>query len=462
MRNALIVFLLGIASVIYGQSPQINNPLTTQGLGLLSQSGLDDTYYTGSLFSSNRGEHTYNIHNPASLGYLTNYTLFGAGLTGGLHSYEIDGSSETYSEGNLGYFYLAVPFFNQRNEFIRPDSARIRIGMGTFLKQTSRVGYDIESFRSVGEDEYEVDFAGAGGISTLGLDFGVKYRTLAGGLGFEYQFGKITDDYAGFFVDDQSTSFTNQVNEETRLRAFKVKPGVLIDVPFKDFFKINKINKDTSYTELEKLKRIEKVRPLVLTLGARATIPFFAQSTLSQVVRRRNFFAENVLPVDTILSIEDRSTNIEYPTEFGIGAVVLKPGVWKLGVDAGYTNWSALKTLSRSSELNDSWKVSVGGEFTPFAFDITNYLNRIQYRTTLYLGQDYLNVNNESINNYGIGFGFGLPIRLAKFTDPAFVNIGADLGRYDSENSFYSDNYLRFNIGFTLSSDGWFLKQKIN
>jgi len=41
MRNAIIVFFLVFTTVCFGQGPQLNNSITTTGIGRLAQTGLD-------------------------------------------------------------------------------------------------------------------------------------------------------------------------------------------------------------------------------------------------------------------------------------------------------------------------------------------------------------------------------------------------------------------------------------
>lgn len=65
-------------------------------------------------------------------------------------------------------------------------------------------------------------------------------------------------------------------------------------------------------------------------------------------------------------------------------------------------------------------------------------------------------LKNESINDYGMTFGLGLPVGLSK------INIGFELGKKGTTTqNLIQENYFNLNIGLSLS-DLWFRKREIN
>ena len=460
MRKTLVYFVFLLSCIqVFGQSPSSNDPITAVGIGRINPTNLQTTFFAGGLNATNNGAFIHNTSNPASLGSLTKYTLFDVSVNGSFNQLSINNSKNNYAGGSLDNLSLAMPLFNQKNEYIRPDSLRPKLGLGLNLKNFSDIGYQINTSTQVGgaDDILETVVSGTGNTSVLGLDLGVRYRNHAFGLGLDYQFSSIQDETLVLPLNSGVDSRIIESNSDFNLRVFKVKPGVITDLDLKNIFLINRIKKDSTLNEAEKIRKIKNAQPLKLTGGAYAKIPFSARSLQNGSIFSRNSFTA----ADTIRIADELEEKLDYPVTFGAGVSIARGGKWVFGIDGQYDVWSQFKGEFRDGNFTDSYKVSVGGQYTPLALDITNYLNRIQYRGTAYAGQYYLIVNNEQTYNYGIGFGLGLPIKLAKYTDPAFINLGFDLGRFDTSDDYYNSDYLRINLGFTLTSDDWFIKRKI-
>ena len=56
---------------------------------------------------------------------------------------------------------------------------------------------------------------------------------------------------------------------------------------------------------------------------------------------------------------------------------------------------------------NNRWKFALGGQFTPRPRG--NYAQRINYRLGGYYSNDYLKIGDNSLREYGLSLGFGLP-----------------------------------------------------
>ena len=62
-----------------------------------------------------------------------------------------------------------------------------------------------------------------------------------------------------------------------------------------------------------------------------------------------------------------------------------------------------------NSEFEDSSKLSFGGFYIPDYASFSKFWNRVVYRGGLYTEKTGLVINNESINEFGISFGLGIP-----------------------------------------------------
>ena len=68
-----------------------------------------------------------------------------------------------------------------------------------------------------------------------------------------------------------------------------------------------------------------------------------------------------------------------------------------------------------------------------------------------------MKINNESINEFGISFGVGLPIN----KELSNINLGFEFGkRGTTNNGLVQENYINFRLSLSLN-DKWFKKIQI-
>jgi hypothetical protein len=107
-------------------------------------------------------------------------------------------------------------------------------------------------------------------------------------------------------------------------------------------------------------------------------------------------------------------------------------------------------------EYENSTKFSLGGYYIPKYNSFNRYLERVTYRAGFNYENTGLIINNESINNYGITFGLGLPLG-GSFSN---INIGFEYGKRGTTNAgLVEENYTNVFISLSLS-DRWFVKRK--
>ena len=80
------------------------------------------------------------------------------------------------------------------------------------------------------------------------------------------------------------------------------------------------------------------------------------------------------------------------------------------------------------------------------------------YRADVHFENTGLEINNETINEFGISFGVGLPV------GPWFsnANIGFEFGKRGTTNAnLIQENFMNLQISLSLN-DEWFKKRKYN
>ena len=80
------------------------------------------------------------------------------------------------------------------------------------------------------------------------------------------------------------------------------------------------------------------------------------------------------------------------------------------------------------------------------------------YRAGVRFEKTGLKINNETINEFGISFGVGIPVGRV-FSN---ANLGFEVGqRGTTKQNLIQENFIKFQISLSLN-DRWFEKRKFN
>ncbi|MFP4046329.1 MAG: hypothetical protein ACLFT4_01055, partial [Bacteroidales bacterium] len=154
--------------------------------------------------------------------------------------------------------------------------------------------------------------------------------------------------------------------------------------------------------------------------------------------------------IDTLSYAYSKKYNFPSTYAFGI-ALTSEKLTW--GTDFSFTEWSNLKDISN---IQDSYSIQTGLEYTPDKEATRSYLRRINYRAGGFYRSGYLNIENNAINNFGITFGLGLPVKQQRTK----FNIAVELGKKGTvDNNLVESNYANINFGITFY-DIWFRQRK--
>jgi len=171
-------------------------------------------------------------------------------------------------------------------------------------------------------------------------------------------------------------------------------------------------------------------------------------------------FVINNLEVD--LEAENlKSTDLILPSRVSIGAGIGQPRIWFIGAEYTYLNSKKFSNPIFSADnttfVNASG-IALGGFFIPDYNSFSNYWKRATYRAGLHFENTGLEINNETINEFGISFGVGLPVGNI-FSN---ANLGFELGKRGTTNqNLVQENFFNLNISLSLN-DRWFQKRKYN
>ena len=84
------------------------------------------------------------------------------------------------------------------------------------------------------------------------------------------------------------------------------------------------------------------------------------------------------------------------------------------------------------------------------------------YRAGVNFANTGLVVKNESIKEFGISFGLGLPVGQRSRDPFSNLNLGLEIGkRGTTNNNLIQENFINFNVSLSLNSR-WFRQKKYN
>jgi len=139
-----------------------------------------------------------------------------------------------------------------------------------------------------------------------------------------------------------------------------------------------------------------------------------------------------------------------------------------------YQNQAALQSEGFTSTTNSSYsyeksnRISLGGFYLPKINSISSYWKRVTYRAGMRFEKIGLAVdgsgtgtNFTSIDDFGMSFGLGLPLKQL-----STVNLGFEYGkRGTTSNNLIEENYFNVRLSLSLTASGaqgWFRKRKID
>ena len=420
----IVVFII----TIFGLNAQnrIHSPYSRFGLGELQS--YNNSRYTamGGIGYAVRNPTSVNVMNPASYTSFDSLSfIFEGGLLSNFTTLETSNISQKSNYTSLAYLTFGFPI----NSWWK----------GSFgLLPYSSVGYNVSETKvdpnpSIGNTKYT--YEGQGGLNQfyIGQAFKIN-QNLSLGVNVSYLFGFIDRIQKVYFPDSLYTYNIKQV-KSTNIGIFNFNFGLQYTKKISNGLNLgcgivfsNAMNANTSEDQL---------------------VYSFSESTSG---------IEYVHDTSTNSSSNDQSGNIHIPMNIGIGFVLEKSNKWLIGADFNWQNWANYTYNDvKEASLSNSMRISVGGEIKPDNYS-SNYLKRIAYRAGVRYNTTNLKINNNLIDEYGISFGLGLPLRKSKST----INLGIEFGKRGStDNNLIKENFTKITVGFS-AYDFWFFKRKFD
>ena len=171
----------------------------------------------------------------------------------------------------------------------------------------------------------------------------------------------------------------------------------------------------------------------------------FSTIVLNEVTGQE--FAINTIDAD--LDAQNlKTTDLTLPSRISFGAGIGAPRKWFIGTEFTFQNTSKFSNpiinINNAKFVNSSTS-ALGGFYIPEYDSFSKYWKRVVYRAGLHFENTGLEINNETINEFGMSFGLGLPIG-GLFSNG---NLGLEIGKRGTTNqNLIQENFV--NLQFSL------------
>jgi long-subunit fatty acid transport protein len=430
-QRKYILFLLFIFSGtgIFAQTSTISNPLSGKVNLPYSRFGLgepwdgNNTLLKGmaDITSAYADPYAINADNPASFSFLK-LTTYEAG--GSAEAHTLNTGTQTYNTGTstLSYMNIGIP------------AAHNHLGFCVGLRPYTHVYYNLADTSTTGTDtaigsQVIHSFSGNGSINYFYLGAAGQYKGLSLGFTFGYMFGTITT-LSRLINNDTTHAYNTTFERIDKIGGLYWKGGVLYDAH----------------------------------IGSKYTLHIGATMAMQQNINvtRADFGISSYTLVDTFIADTNYASGnlkgtITLPTTYSFGIQFARTDKWMVGIDYTTTQWNQFRDFGLPDSIaSQTFRASLGGQYTPAINNNHNYWSRVTYRMGVYYGNNFVYLHNTQMNNYGITFGASLPFKYSSDR----IHLGFELGKLgNTNNGLIQDNYFKFSLGVSFNQQ-WFEKRR--
>jgi hypothetical protein len=168
--------------------------------------------------------------------------------------------------------------------------------------------------------------------------------------------------------------------------------------------------------------------------------------------------------IDTVRFTPDTVGKMKIPAKVSFGLQWVQGRQWALGAQFEQQDWSQYRNFGQVDSLKKSWKLALGGFFSPDPLS-TQVFRRAMYKFGFNYGLDPIYLRGKQFNFYSFSAGASLPITIkAEENRPMFmfVHLNFEAGsRGTTSNNLINENYFRINFGLTISGN-WYQRRKFD
>jgi hypothetical protein len=411
----LVILFTGFSSFSQNSNKE-NAPYSRYGIGELRNGVNAALKGMGSVSSAYFNQYNINTDNPASYAHLK-FTTYEAGAEGNLRT--IIANKKSYGTGSatISYLTLGIPLGKHA-------------GMAVGLRPFSRVFYRMTDTASdiPGMGPTVRNFSGDGATTVGFIGAGGTYKGFSIGANVGYLFGTIRNTTLLQKVYDTVNAYNSDFSKYTKIGGLHWKLGLQYSTNLKKNLQLRLGGTISTSTKVS--EHIDNYG-IAWRIGGGTTI------------------------ADTAVQ-EQVNGKMTLPLSYSLGIQLAGNEQWMAGIDFSASQWSQFRNLEMKDSIDNSFRIGLGGEYTPDAANLYHYFQRITYRLGFYYGRDYVNLRNTDLNYYALSAGLSLPFK--KSTDR--LHLAMEIGKRGTEtNGLVRENFFKFSLGVSLN-DKWFVKRK--
>ncbi len=434
VKNLVIVLIAFFALQITAQEGTAS-PYSFYGIGSLKFKGTTENRSMGGISVYNDSIHI-NLRNPAAyvgpnLAIFNNESRpvkFAIAASHNTTNLESSTSSDKANATTVDYMAFSMPMG--------------KFGLGLGILPYTSVGYKLEDINANGQPLNR--YRGEGGLNKVFIGLGYKItEKLSAGIDLSYNFGNIQNTAIEFLYDSEGTPIQYQTREENRsdLSGLNINLGLTYRTMISESLELQ-----SGFTFSPESN--------ITSSNTRRFATIVINETTGQELEN------NAIDVDLEASGLDK-TDLTLPYRLSFGGGIGKPRHWFIGAEYVCQNTSAFSnpivSINNSNFVNAS-SIAIGGFIVPDYDSFSSYWKRATYRAGVHFENTGLEINNETINEFGISFGVGLPV--GKLFSNA--NLGLEIGRRGTTSqNLIQENFVNFQLSLSLN-DRWFQKRKYN
>ncbi|MCT4629942.1 hypothetical protein [Winogradskyella sp.] len=319
-----------------------------------------------------------------------------------------------------------------------------KFGFGFGLLPYTSVGYKLDNIDNDGDIVNR--FRGEGGVNRVFAGFGYQIsKKLNAGVDVNYNFGNVQNTAIEFAYtpDGNLVQYQTRENSRSDLSGLNLNFGLAYKTRISDKLELSAT---ATYAPESKLTSDNARTFSTIVINTQTDIE--ATLNTSEV----DLDAQNL-----------RETKLTLPSRLSFGAGLGKPKSWFVGAEYTFQNTSDFSNPFYSNDVStfeNASQISVGGFYIPDFDAFSGYFKRVVYRAGFNYANTGLVVKNESIKEFGISFGLGLPVGNRTLFSNA--NFGFEIGkRGTTNNNLIQENFINFNVSLSLNSR-WFRQKKYN
>ena len=421
LSSILLIFIVAegsaqTSSISNPTSNRKNEPYSRYGIGEMVNGNNTVLKGMGNISSAFSSSYQVNTDNPASYTSLTLVT-YEAGMQGSLSTVTANKQSSSTGMATLSYLSIGIPVGKH-------------MGLCLGLRPVSHVYYHVnDTSETIGIGNTVHTYYGDGAVNYAFIGYAARVKNFSAGINFGYTFGTIRNTSALANIDT-THAVSSDISSFTRVRGLYWKGGLQYQ---------GKLNSKLS-----------------LKIGATVT--------MSQNLKafRDEYWVTFInmggtLQEDTASSTVNAKGTIKLPMSYSFGATILGNDKWSAGIDVSMAQWSQFRNYGvADTPLVNTYRIGIGGEYTPNMLSIHNYLQRVSYRLGFYYGKDEVFLKNTANNYYALTFGFSLPFK--RYSDR--IHTAFEIGKMGTEaNELIKENFFKLSLGISLN-DKWFVKRR--